>query len=169
MPYPSDNGDPIPRSARQPAPWAYTVHPLSEDRARGIAAAVVAVMAAVAAGVGTQSAWFTGLALLFLGRALAPFFLPTNYELTPNGIAWRQWGAWRSRPWSEFRSYTILGDSALLTAGSRPFPRLAHRTLTLPLGTPRQRVLAWLDYQMGTSAEKVPSHEWPVPSGQPTG
>jgi hypothetical protein len=49
--------------------------------------------------------YFAGLSLVFLFIALGRYFIPTYYELGPNGVRTRFMGISRERPWEFYRNY----------------------------------------------------------------
>ena len=63
----------------------------------------------------TRDPWLTGLAGVILGVAVAPFFVPTGYRLSSEGIEIsRPWRSWR-RPWTSFRAVRPGPDLVVLS------------------------------------------------------
>jgi len=82
----------------------WRVHPFAERPARGwlAIAAFVAVLGALRL---SGDGGFIPLAAVVLGLSLAPFFLPTTYELTSTGVTQRIAFIRITRRWAEFPRY----------------------------------------------------------------
>jgi hypothetical protein len=114
-----------------------------------VLAAVVVVGSAWGVASWTGDAWLTGLALVVLGMAVQPFFVPTNYRLSPDGVEVRRPWSRRSRPWADFRRVLAGTDLVLLT----PFERRTWldniRGETLLLDGNRGEVLEYVEEMVG--------------------
>jgi len=117
-----------------------------------MAAASMVVGGLVAAGLLVR--WITGqthlalVAVAVLAIALARFFLPTLFELNPDGVSQWRLGRRRRIPWREIRSYEICAAGVLLLPHADPCPLDAYRGLYLPWGQHRDEVLAHLHYYL---------------------
>jgi hypothetical protein len=69
----------------------------------------------------TESALLCAFATCVLAVSLGPFFVPTWYRLTPEGLHVVRWLRARHRSWSEFRSVHRAGQAVVLS------PVLARR------------------------------------------
>ena len=98
---------------------------------------------------GMQLSWeswiLTALGILFLGGAVAPFYLPTRYTMDDQSISIRTLATSREKPWSRYRRAAADRHGVLLS----PYD---HRTrldrfhgLNLRYDEPdRERVLAFV-------------------------
>ena len=132
----------------------WTAWPFRRRPVRGIAAAAFVVACVWGVAATTGDAWLTGLAVVVLVVSVAPFFVPTTFRLTPEGVQIRRpWRTW-SRPWGDFRS--VRSDRELVVLS--PFVRRswldAIRGETLFLNENRGEVLEYVDAMVVEKAER---------------
>jgi hypothetical protein len=100
----------------------------------------------------TGDTWLTMFAVIVLVFAVAPFFVPTAFRLTPDGVEVRRpWRSWR-RPWSDFRAVRSDRDLIVLSPFERRSWLDAIRGETLFLGENRGEVLAYVETMVGGEA-----------------
>ncbi len=63
----------------------------------------------------TASAFLALFAVVVLAISLGPFFVPTRYRLTPEGLEVVRWLRARHRSWGEFRSVHRAGEAIVLS------------------------------------------------------
>jgi len=79
----------------------------------------VALLSAWAVLVTLEAPWLAALAVVMIAAAVAPFWLPTRYQIDDAGIEERRWPRRRRRAWAELRRVDV-GPRALLVS---PFAR----------------------------------------------
>jgi len=97
----------------------------------------------------------THLALLAVGAlsaALWRFFLPTWFELNPEGVNRWLLGRHRRIPWREIRRYKVCSTGVLFLPHPEARPADAFRGLYLPWGKHRHEVLAHVYYHLDQSS-----------------
>ena len=68
----------------------------------------------------TFSVLMTIVSVVILLGALSPFFLPTDYELTPDKIRVRFFFSLREKEWSFYRSFYVDKNGVLLSPFAKP-------------------------------------------------
>jgi hypothetical protein len=110
----------------------------------------------LAGGVSYGVAWITGLpwagwiALAVLLATLWRFWLPTRYELGPQGISQTVLGRTSRIPWTAILNYEIRPRGVMLYADAVLTPLSAVRGLYLPWGSQREQVLGHVEYYLTT-------------------
>ncbi|RME74604.1 MAG: hypothetical protein D6776_04975 [Planctomycetota bacterium] len=113
------------------APVVWTSWPAREQPVRAVA--LVAIVAAVSAGLGWSFgglAWSVLSALLLL-LAVGRFFVPTHYRIDEQGVQARAFGVTTRRRWSELQAFYPHRDGAFLSPFARPSPLDPFRGLWL--------------------------------------
>ena len=64
--------------------------------------------------------FLTGLSAVILGVSLAPFYLPTRYGMTEDGISIRTVTGSREKPWDQYRRWQADRHGVLLSPFDRP-------------------------------------------------
>lgn len=114
-------------------------------------AACVMFATAYAVLVSLRSPLLAGLAIAFLGVAIAPFLFPTHYRLDGERLVERRLFVTRSRPWSELRRLELGAAGALVSPYARPrwLDRYRAITVMFPPGPDRERVIEALRARVG--------------------
>lgn len=132
-----------------PAALAWRAWPFRRHPGRGAFALVVCAGAVALAASASNGPLLPFVAFLFLGSTLLPFFVPTDYELSADGIRVTRLGLTTRRPWAAFRRVAADEESCLLS----PFPRRhwldATRGSTLALEGNRREVTAYAESMVG--------------------
>ena len=68
----------------------------------------------------TFSVTMTAVSILILLGALLPFFLPTDYELTPDKVKVRFFFSQKEKDWSFYHSFYVDKNGVLLSPFERP-------------------------------------------------
>ncbi len=127
----------------------WTVWPLRRQPVRGGIAALVGLATIVGVALTSSSAALTGVAVLVLAAAVAPFFAPTRHRLDADGVAITRLGVTKRRAWSAFRSVRANDAICLLS----PFERRSWlentRGCTLLLDGNREEVVAYAEAMVG--------------------
>jgi hypothetical protein len=100
----------------------------------------------------TGSPWLTVLAVVVLGASVAPFFVPTGYRLSEEGVEVRKPWRRRSRPWEEFRAVLAGRDLVVLSPFERRTWLESIRGETLLLDDNRGEVLDYVEAMVGRKA-----------------
>lgn len=94
------------------------------------------------------------LSFLFLGFSLLPYYTPTTYRLTKDGIEVRKIFYTIRKNWNDFRSFYPDRNGALLS----PFPiptRLENfRGIYIRFKNNKEEVLSFVDSMIGNSSGK---------------
>ena len=93
--------------------------------------------------------WLTALAVVVLSLAVVPFFIPTSYRLSGNGVEiHRPWRTWR-RPWSDFRGVRADRNVVVLSPWKNRSWLDGFRGETLLFEDNRQEVLPYVEKMVG--------------------
>ena len=109
------------------------------------------VLLTAGAVVGTfQSLYLAALSVVVLIASVAPFLLPTHYELTEQGISQRRALRTRARAWTDLRRLAIGRDAALVSPFARPSWLDRYRGfIVLFDGADREAVVDILETKVG--------------------
>ena len=129
---------------------------MDEPRTRWGAATAILV-AAVAAGWTTGSVAAALVAAVCLGLALWRIFVPARYEIDAVGVAEKTFRRQRRVPWRAVGCWDISRDGVHLHPQSDPAPIDRFRTLYVPWGPERERVLGLLRYHAGAPRDATGS------------
>lgn len=80
----------------------------------------VILITAWAITVGLESAYLAVLAMVILVVALTPFWAPTRYALTDDGVEERRLGRLKARRWADLRRVQVGPGAALVSPMPRP-------------------------------------------------
>lgn len=100
---------------------AWRAWPLRQRPVLGTAAAALGAGTVWAVWSWTASVFFCLFATVILALSVGPFFVPTRYRLTPDGVEVARLNRARHRRWSEFRSVHRAGEAIVLS------PAIARR------------------------------------------
>jgi hypothetical protein len=129
---------------------AWRAWPLRRRPFLGAGAALVAVGTVWGVWSWTTSAMMCVLAAAVLAACVGPFFFPTRYRLTPEGIEVVRLFMARRRPWSEFRGVQRSRE-ALILSSARRHAWLPGREETLFLEGNGDEVRAYVEEMVGAA------------------
>lgn len=153
----------MPRKARRPAisrrkpskVLRWRVWPAARDWRTTCALGLLLIVLWVATGLVMKQAVWVVVAVLFLGGSLLPFFGPTWYELTEDGVVVRGLLYRRTKEWSAFRGYRADEHAVLLSPFSRPSRLDTFRGVVLRLQDNREEVIAFVERKIGRPKRKA--------------
>jgi hypothetical protein len=93
----------------------WTAHPAKRRPQDVMLAVCVIALTAWAVLVSLGSPWLAVVAAVLLVVAIAPFLLPTHYQLDADGIAEQRLWMTRSRKWTELRRVDVGRAAALVS------------------------------------------------------
>ncbi|HMB68585.1 MAG TPA: hypothetical protein VKU85_04715 [bacterium] len=131
---------------------AWQAWPLRRSPGRGALAVVVVAGSVWGVASWTGNPWLTALAVVVLGASVAPFFVPTGYRLSDEGVEVRKPWRRRSRPWDEFRAVLAGKDLVVLSPFERRTWLETIRGETLLLEDNRGEVLDYVEEMVGRKA-----------------
>ena len=120
--------------------WSAKRHPL-------VATIVVVFVLALTAGIhfSFDNFVYPVFALLVLGGAICPYYLPTRFTLDGKGITISSLLGQRQKPWSRLRTYFPNGDDGVLVSPiNRQGLLSTTRGIYLPFVNNRESVLEYL-------------------------
>jgi len=129
-----------------PSQLQWTVHPARRRPALTVATGVLVVLVLVLVYVSFLQIGAVILSAALLLGSLAPYWAPTRFELTPEGVAVfgplpvRQW-----RPWTDFRAFESATNGVLVTPFLRPSRLDNFRGIFLRTEDNRRAVVEFLD------------------------
>lgn len=123
----------------------WQVWPAAQRPVLSVAVALLGLAVSLGAMWSLESGWYAFITLAVLTAALAPHYLPSEYELDSEGVQVRSFGRRLGRPWSAFRLAVVLPDRVVLSPLSE-FERLIarRRSVTLRLGEQPEAVVAYV-------------------------
>jgi hypothetical protein len=128
---------------------SWTVWPLVRKPALGALALLCIAGAVLLVASITTGFWMPVFSGIVLAVSVAPFFLPTSYRLTPEGVEIVRLGRAERRPWSSFRR--VRADDEILQLS--PFLKRAwldsFRSCTLFLDGNRREVVDYAERMVG--------------------
>lgn len=128
-----------------PSRLQWTVHPARRSPALAVAVGVLVALVLVLVYVSFRQIGAVLLSAAFLLGSLAPYWAPTRFDLTPEGIAVfgplpvRQW-----RPWTDFRAFESAANGVLVTPFLRPSRLDNFRSVFLRTEDNRRAVVEFL-------------------------
>ena len=131
------------------SPLVWRAWPVRRRPLLGAAAAVVALGTIAGVWSWTHSIPFCTLAIAVLLTALVPFFVPTSYRLTPEGLDVARLFMARHRSWAEFRAVHPDREAIVLTP--RRGPEWLSRNETLFLEENGDEVRAYVEEMVGAA------------------
>lgn len=131
---------------------AWEAWPLRRSPARGALGAVVVAGSVWGVSTWTSSVWMTAFAAVVLAVSVAPFFVPTGYRLSDDGVEIRKPWRRRLRPWQDFRGVLAGRDLVVLSPFERRTWLEAIRGETLLLADNRGEVLEYVEEMVGREA-----------------
>ena len=131
------------------SPLAWRAWPLRRRPLLGAAGAIVAAGTVAGVWSWTQSVPVTALAIAILSMAVGPFFVPTSYRLTPDGLDVARLFFARHRAWAEFRAIQSGREAIVLTL--RRGPVWLSRDETLFLEENGDEVRAYVEEMVGAA------------------
>jgi hypothetical protein len=130
---------------------AWRVHLFAERPGRGwMALGIMAVVMALLHFAGDDR--FIPFAFVVFFISLAPFFFPTHYELTPDGVTRRVGLFSTRRRWEEFPRFYPDAEGVKLSTFARPSRREPFRGMWLRFAGNRDEVLAYVASKIGRPA-----------------
>ncbi|MEJ7599223.1 MAG: hypothetical protein WKG01_15055 [Kofleriaceae bacterium] len=134
---------------------AWTAHPARRRPQDAMLAASVILVSAYAILVSLRSPLLAALAVVMLLVAIAPFLVPTRYQLDAEQLVWRRLFVTRTRRWSELRRLEVGKTAALVSPYRKPrwLDRYRGITMILPVpgdGADRDTVVRELQGRVGT-------------------
>ncbi len=126
-------------------------------------ALVIAGLAALAAFVhwSTAAVHLALFAAVVAALGLCRFFLPTQYELSVEGVAQQVAGRRRRIPWHAVGRYEVFADGVMLLPAPDPRPLDAFQGVFLPWIDRREEVLDQVHHYLGEAAD--PPRDGPAP------
>jgi hypothetical protein len=88
--------------------------------------------------------WWFLISLILIGGSILPYFLPTNYELSENGISVRSVFTRQKKSWSQFRSFSVDNHGVFLSPFTKPSRLENFRGLYIRFHGNRDEVVAFV-------------------------
>jgi hypothetical protein len=130
----------------------WTAHPARRRPQDVFLVAAVVMLSAWAVLVALDSAFLASLAVVILLASVAPFLVPTHYQLDDDGVEERRLWAKKRRAWTDLRRLQVGPGAALVSPFARKSWLDRHRGVLLYLdGADRDRVVAILRERMRAS------------------
>lgn len=127
----------------------WTAHPAKRRPRDLFLVLAVLLLTAGAVLASFESLLLTGLAVVFLIVAVAPFLFPTRYTLTDAGVSEKRLWRHKIRQWADLRRLQIGPGAALVSPFARPHWLDRYRGLVLMFdGADRDRVVAIIRERM---------------------
>jgi hypothetical protein len=127
--------------------WPFRRHPL-----RGLLGIGLVVGSAWGTADWTGDVRLAGLAAIILLVATGPFYVPTRYRLSADGVEIaRPWRSWH-RPWSHFRSVRRGGELVVLSPFTGPSWLESFRGEKLFLEGDPEGVIEYVEEMVGKEA-----------------
>jgi hypothetical protein len=130
---------------------AWRAWPLLHRPVLGGVAALVGVATLWGVWSGTGNAWFCFAGAVVIAVGVGPFFVPTRYRLTSDGLEIARLFVTRRRAWSEFRVVHRDRDAVVLSPASRT-AWIPGREVTLFLEGNGEEVGAYVEQMVGTAS-----------------
>jgi len=104
------------------------------------------------------SGWYAGaplgvLAVLLLSGSLWPFFMPTTYRFTTEGIEQQRWPTTQKRSWSYFRRFDVDPRGILMSPFKTPSRLDPFRGMYLLTANDREELIAIIESKVGVQRE----------------
>lgn len=104
------------------------------------------------------SGWYAGaplgiLAALLLLGSLWPFFMPTTYRLTNEGIEQKRWPTTQKRSWSYFRRFEVDPRGILVSPFKTPSRLDSFRGMYLLTTEDRAELISIIEERVGAERE----------------
>lgn len=132
----------------------WTAHP-AKERPRDVAL-VVAVVSLTAGAVlmSLQSLFLTGLAVVILIVAVAPFLFPTRYVITDVDVSERRLWVYKSRQWKDLRRIQAGQGAVLVSPFASPSWMDRYRGLILMYGdNDRDELVRLIEQQVAATRQ----------------
>ena len=104
------------------------------------------------------SLWFI-VSMLLLGGSVAPYFAPTRYKMTEEGVEAFQFFHTTRKTWESFRSYYEDKKGVLLSPFDRPSRLENYRGLYLRFGGRRDEVMTYIKRRLNVGGLQVEEPE----------
>lgn len=104
------------------------------------------------------SLWFI-VSMLLLGGSVAPYFAPTRYKMTEEGVEAFQFFHTTRKTWENFRSYYEDKRGVLLSPFDRPSRLENYRGLYLRFGDRRDEVMMYIKRRLNVEGLQVEDPE----------
>ena len=132
-----------------PSELAWTAWPLRQHPVRGALAILLVAGTCYGAWDFSRDPMITALAVVVLGVAVAPFFVPTAYRLSAEGVEIRR--PWRTlrREWERYRAVRSNANLAVLSPWRRASWLDGVRGETLFFEGNRGEVLEYVERMVG--------------------
>jgi len=115
----------------------------AENKPRTLLVSLFLIILFVVMYVSFGSLWFI-VSMLLLGGSLAPYFAPTRYRMTEEGVEAFQFFHTTRKTWESFRSYYEDRKGVLLSPFDRPSRLENYRGLYLRFGDRRDEVMTYI-------------------------
>lgn len=122
--------------------------PAARNPRLAVAVGALVVIVAIVVGLAFRGVFWVAVAVLFLGGSLIPFFGPTWYELTEDGVTVRGVLYRTSKEWTAFRACRSDDESVLLSPFSRPSRLDAFRGVVLRFDGNKDEVMAFVQRKL---------------------
>ncbi len=140
-------------SGRADRELAWRAWPVRQHPVRGGLALVLAAGTIWGTWDWTRDPWLAGLAGVILAVATAPFFVPTRYRMSGDGVEIsRPWRSW-NRSWDRFRAVRGGGELVVLSTFARPSWLDSFRGEKLYLESGAEEVIAFAEEMVGKKTE----------------
>lgn len=126
--------------------------PARRNPAKGVLALLVVAGSLWGVIAWTGDPWMTAFAAAVLAVSVAPFFVPTEYRLSPEGVEIHRPWRTKRRSWSDFRQVLRGGDLLVLTPFERRTWLETIRGETLLTEGNRGDVLEYVEEMVGGKA-----------------
>lgn len=136
---------------------SWTVWPLRKKPALGFLALVCIAGAVFGVESITHGIWMPAFAGIVLAVSVAPFFLPTTYRLSPDGVEVVRLGRAERRTWSAFRRVRFNDEIVQLSPSARPNWLDSFRSYTILLDRNRPEVVSYVERMVGKEGHGSPS------------
>ncbi len=134
----------------------WTCHPA---RHRWIVAVLVALLVlGLCAGVlaSFRDPFLAGLSLVILAASLAPFYLPTRYRMSEDGIEIESIFGARKKAWDLYRRFTVDRHGILLSPFDRPSRLDRFHGLNIRFDAPdRERVIGYVERKIAENVRET--------------
>ena len=131
---------------------SWNIHPSAANPRKTVFVTLAIILLSLASG------WYAGaplgiLAALLLLGSLWPFFMPTTYRFTTEGIEQKRWPTTQKRPWSYFRRFEVDPRGILISPFKTPSRLDSFRGMYLLTTEDREELISIIESRVGAERE----------------